>query len=162
MSGWDIQFFNVCFGSRTAHISDRRWRTDIMFTTSAARKAFIVFLSYFHSQDDTTLSLPKADARYTTSALIAYLPDQMGGSQTDVYVDSFSLLLPVYLRSIATTLMYVMEKICPEDLLLYEENYSVESDATPEIWTSTHFKMSSNERIMTHLVYIPSKRFYYL
>lgn len=135
---------------------------DILFRTNAARKCFIEFTGYFPSEDDSILTLARADSWFTTSILLAHLPEAKGGSQTCVYVDCFAKLLPLATKRILNSIRIRAQSVCREEFLMRDEQDFDPSSATTTVPSATHFKLKFGERSHTAISFIPSKRCYYL
>lgn len=132
--------------------------TDTLFRNSAARSAFITFLKYAPGEDESVMSLARADAWFTACIFLVSLPDGKGGKRNCQFKEAFSYLLPRCLSTILGNFhRYVLEE-SPQELCMSPLTFL----PTLKHPTEIHFRLQIGNRGLTDVIFMPSDRAYYV
>lgn len=133
--------------------------SDIFFENNAAKNAFISFLSYIPGENESVLSLARADAWITANVFLLSLGDGKGGKRNSQFKDAFNTLFPRSLRSILLILHDFVLQNGEEELIKPSlQDYK----PCTKFPTENHFLLKSTERSLTDIVFMPSDEHYYV
>lgn len=132
---------------------------DAFFSNNAARNAYVELTGFMPIDDGSVMSLGRADAWFTTVSLLVMLPDGKGGNRNGKFTETFSSLLPRCVDGILKTIRERVSSLHPEEFLLRDVEDFEPSLAIP---TDVHYALRLGERLVTDIVYVPSKEAHYL
>ena len=139
--------------------SDMDTRQDRLFLNNASRKAYISLTGYEPFENESILSIAKADAWFTTCVVLINTPDGKGGKRNSLFQEIFSKLLPRAVMNLLKGLRSLVESVHPSELeILPKEDFVPSTEYSDE--DSYAFQVHS--RMATNIVYLPSKEVLYL
>ncbi len=130
---------------------------DLLFQNNAARLAYISLTGYAPSENESLITVARADSWFTTCALLINLPDGKGGRRNAIFQELFSLLFPIAVRNILAGIRSMVKSAYPSELEIMSMSQANEDN---ENWFDSSFR--PNERSATNVVFMPSKRKYYV
>ncbi len=132
---------------------------DLLFQNNAARKAYVMLTGYAPKNDDSIITLARADSWFTTNVALINVLDGKGGKRNSLFQQYFSRLLPVSMKNILVAMRDFIISRCPKELEIRDTSEFV---PTLECPTEFQYAFRVNDRKVTRIVLLPSMNYYYL